>query len=254
MPQLLKNFLQGHRERIPAWLDRFTDGDPFPLQEFFSSRVVYYPGSGTDGHPVKLFGSTHSAHTFVYVDYGLNQARVEEELSSEFEGRNFRGYHTLSRLHLQEGDLCPGLWNAPYRYPSGNFAIAPPYGFLEILERSPTLGDDHGALRLAILFLGVDGIAAFDALFCQGNFRKDQLIVVLQDHGFGGNYDRFGRGGLMELAATRNMFDPVRPLWLLVAENTSAWSGFTQVRNVHCCIGGQHSHKRYLYVRERADL
>ena len=99
-------------------------------------------------------------------------------------------------MQLQVGDLFPGIWIAPYQYPKGNFAIAPPYGFLEILDRSPTLGDDHGALRLAILFIGVDGIAAFDALFCQGNFRKDQF-VVLQDHGFGGNYDHFGTSGLM---------------------------------------------------------
>ena len=250
MPQPLDEYLKGHRERIPVWLDRFTDRDSFPREEFFDSRVVYYPGSGNDGHPVKLFGSTHSAHTFVYVDYGVAQSTVEEKLN----GNDFRGYHTLSRLQLHETDLFPNGWRNRVRYPTSTFANVSFFCFLEVLERDKELGDDHGARRLAILFIGVDGIAAFDALFCQGNVPTHQLIVVLQDHGFGGNYNRFGRGGLMELATTSNMFDSVRPLWLLVAENTCAWSGFTRVRNVHCCIGGANRHKRCLYVREVADL
>lgn len=43
-----------------------------------------------------------------------------------------------------------------------------PYGFLEVLERDAELGPEHGAARLAIIFLGADGHATYDALFCQG--------------------------------------------------------------------------------------
>jgi len=69
-------YLQGLREDIPAWLDQFRDGDNFQRQKFFGTRIVFYPGSGTDGHPVKMFGSTHSAHCFVYADYGVTQTTL----------------------------------------------------------------------------------------------------------------------------------------------------------------------------------
>jgi hypothetical protein len=100
-------YLRQQREDPPAWLGRFNPGDPFPREQFFASRVVYYPGSGTDGHPVKVFGSTHSAHCFVYADYGVTQTALEEELGDPRYG--FRGYHRLSRLQLRETDLIPGV-------------------------------------------------------------------------------------------------------------------------------------------------
>jgi hypothetical protein len=65
------DYLKKDKESIPRWLLEIKEGDPFPYQDFFASRIVYYPGSYTDGHAVKVFGSTHSAHSFIYVDYWL---------------------------------------------------------------------------------------------------------------------------------------------------------------------------------------
>ena len=98
----LHEYLRRMPEPVPSWLDDFTNGDAFGRQQIFASRIVYYPGSGTDGHPVKLFGSTHCAHSFVYADYAMIQATIEAELEDAV--RRFRGYHTLVRLHLFEGD------------------------------------------------------------------------------------------------------------------------------------------------------
>jgi hypothetical protein len=76
------DYLKKDKEPIPRWLLEIKEGDPFPYQDFFASRIVYYPGSYTDGHAVKVFGSTHSAHSFVYVDYMLNQAGITINLVS----------------------------------------------------------------------------------------------------------------------------------------------------------------------------
>ncbi len=73
----LNEYLRQQSEEMPDWLEHFGSGDRFSRSQFFGSRVVYYPGSGTDGHPVKVFGSSHSAHSFVYVDYGMSQADVD---------------------------------------------------------------------------------------------------------------------------------------------------------------------------------
>ena len=247
----LCEYLRALREDIPAWLDQFHEGDPFSRQEFFGSRVVYYPGSGIDGHPVKLFGSTHSAHCFVYADYGVTRPALEAELGHPQHG--FLGYHTLSRLQLLETDLVPRGWTAHIhagevpldRYRFGAVAAAP-FGFLEVLERDREFADNHGARRLAILFLGADGIAAYDALFCQGLGHSLPFAVVLQDHGFGGNYDRFGRDSLLErIARDCDVF----PRCQLVAENTVPWQGFERVPDVGGDPGGMHADVRFLHER-----
>src|SRR4051794_30407205 len=98
--------LLGMPEQVPDWLGNLHNGNAFERQAFFASRVVYYPGSGTDGHPVKLFGSTHCAHCFVYADYGITQASLEADFGHA--ARGFLGYHTLARLNLTESDLTPG--------------------------------------------------------------------------------------------------------------------------------------------------
>ncbi|WP_005031493.1 hypothetical protein [Holophaga foetida] len=132
-------------EPLPPWLRGFDHGDAFWSEAFFGSRVVYYPGSGTDGQPVELFGSTHSAHCFVYVDYRLEQAAIEWELTHATHG--FRGYHTFARVQLAEQDLSSGGWHphieAEDRTRYGRADVAP-FGFLEILEQDPDRNDSHG--------------------------------------------------------------------------------------------------------------
>lgn len=247
----LYEYLRQQREDPPAWLGRFNPGDPFPREQFFASRVVYYPGSGTDGHPVKVYGSTHSAHCFVYADSGVTQTALEEELGDPRWG--FRGYDRLSRLQLRETDLVPRGWTAhvdraevPHDRHGFAAVAAAPFGFLEVLEREREVGDDHGAPRLAILFLGADGAATYDALFCQRDGVSAPFALVLQDHGFGGNYDRFGAGGLLERIARRC---EVVPQWLLVAENTRPWDGFERAPNVDGDRGGMHNNLRFLHQR-----
>jgi hypothetical protein len=247
----LYEYLQRQGEHLPGRLAQLKPGDPFSRDQFFASRVVFYPGSGTDGHPVKLFGSTHSAHSFVYADYGKTQPVLEAKLGHHQHG--FRGYHALARLQLRESDLVPRGWTAhveagdllPDRY-RGVAVADSPFGFLEVLERDEDLDENHGARRLAILFLGADGFATYDALFCQGHGDSAPFAVVLQDHGFGENYDEFGRDGLLERIARRC---DVLPPWLLVAENTHPWQGFERVPDLNGDHGGMHDMLRFLYER-----
>ena len=227
-------YLERKPESVPHWLRDFNKDDTFSRDHFFASRVVYYPGSRFDGQPVKLFGSANSAHCFVYVDYGVNQAALETELANATDG--FRGYHTFARVQFSENDLSPGKWQphveSGYRPPHGKPHInTNPFGFLEVLERDHNLDDNHGPSRLGIIFLGADGIAAYDALFCQRNGTPPPFAVVLQDHGFGGNYDQFGQGGLLERIAKSCAVFP--QLLLVATQNTKAWTGFERIRGVN---------------------
>jgi hypothetical protein len=247
-------YLKHESEPIPSWLEKFNARDTFSRNDFFASRIVYYPGSRFDGQPVKLFSSTHSAHCFVYADYRITQAELEAEL----EENGFRGYHTLARLQLAENDLVPRGWR-PHIHAEiealrrdqsfinlPSFDNYPPFGFLEILERDHDYDDSHGARRLAILFLCADGIAAYDAMFCQGDSARLPYAVIVHDHGFGGHYDRFGQGGLLErIAISCNVI----PEMLLVAPNTEPWEGFERLPELPEDPGGMHFRPRCLHRR-----
>ena len=245
----LRSYLQSLAEPIPSWLDRFEPGQPFPRDQFFGSRVVFYPGSELDGQPVHLFAATQCAHCFVYVDYGVEQHRLERALLNPLE--KFRGYHHFARVQLTPKDLAPTVWRSHVSpdeardIPAGFAPVRQsPFAFLQVLERDHDLTDAHGPRRLAILFIGGDGIASFDALFAQQNGHAAPFAVVLQDHGFGGNYDSFGGGGLMERIAQRAR---VQPQYLLVASNTSPWSGFEPVAGLESECGGMHHMPRTLF-------
>jgi hypothetical protein len=226
MPNSLREFLSKMREPCPDWLLQWRPGQKSDtsqiLRQFMSSRVVYYPGSGFDGDPVAVFNVARAAHCFIYVDYLTEHAALRNELRE----RGFRGYSAITTIKLKEADFGIGAWVRHARgsvsYP---FPPVQPYGFLEIFERMPERGENHGAKRFAVLFLAADGHAAYDALFCQDGSSPPPFCVVLQDHGFGGNYSRWGGGGLIEdiaLSTTR------LPELLLIAENTDSWQGYSR--------------------------
>lgn len=238
-------FLRQLAEPCPRWLANFTPDTPFDRKLFFSSRIVFYPGHGHDGHPVKAFGSAHAAHCFVYADYDQTQASIEELLDHPF--RRFRGYRTLVRRSMSPYDITPSGWQ-PHANPMNSTAMPgriQPFAFLEVLEREVGLGPEHGADRLAILFLGADGHATYDALFCQKG-QTPPFAILLQDHGFGGNYSPFGQGGLMEGVA--NITDR-KPAYLLAADSTKAWDGYECIPNVDGEVGGMHQHMRHLLAK-----
>lgn len=244
-------YLSKYREPMPAWLANFKSGDSFHAKDFLASRVVFYPGSATDGHAIKLFGSTYSAHCFVYVDYMISKEEMVRTLEHPL--HSVMGYKTLSRIELQMSDLTPNGWrqHIDYRAELGGrpwtYNQAQSYGFIEILERKDDFGDDHGPARLAILFLGADGIATYDALFCQRNGTPPPFGMLLQDHGFGGNYDSFGNGGLLHRIAQRC---GVFPKIMLVAEYTFSWEGYSMIDGIEPTRGGMHDGRRYLFERD----
>jgi hypothetical protein len=237
----MENYLRTRRESLPQWLETFDETTTFCFTTFLHSRIVFYPGSGLDGQPVALFGSTHAAHCFIYADYGIESQTLRDQLDSPL--TRFRGYQTLRTIELRERDLLAGPW-APHataaeqRASVTSFATIRnrPYGFLEILERLADYDDTHGARRLAVLFLGADGAATFDALFCQIH-SKPLFAAILCNHGYRGDRS-FGRGGLMERIANRT--DKL-PEYLLCARGTEAWPEYKRLDHLPPVFGGKES-------------
>ena len=120
----------------------------------------------------------------------------------------------------------------------------PPYSFIEILDRDENRNDSHGPHRIAIIFLYADGIASYDALFCQEFSIKPPFAVLIQDHGFGGNYDRYDKGSLSEdIALNSNCL----PGHLLIAEYSKPWQNYEIIPGLLPDQGGMHNQPRFLY-------
>ena len=73
---------------------------------------------------------------------------------------------------MTQRQLAPNGWRSRVRRGrfggAENWRLVDFYGFVAVFERDAAYDEKHGAERFAVLFLGEDGIASYDALFCQG--------------------------------------------------------------------------------------
>lgn len=151
-----------YAEATPAWLKGYSKGQANPLAEFLKSRIVYYPGSGQDWHPLEVFGGSRSAHCFIYADYLQPEDEVIGHLQGEY---GLGGYHILDSIRISESALYRAApWRRHFLTPEERQRAAEgtrdfrrtdapaPYARLVILERDSDRSE--GADRLAVLFLG----------------------------------------------------------------------------------------------------
>lgn len=250
MPSIV-DVLKQDPEELPGWLR--ADPVAFNRDNFFNSRTLYYPGSGDDGHPVSLCARSHAAHAFVYVDFGVDRQTISKRVQDPEKG--FRGYSIINSPgeKLTKNTLDRGVsikWHvdpsnlprARERYRSLDIE---PFAWFVVLQRDKEYDDAHGPERIAGLFIGADGHATYDALYCQGDGTPEPFMIVVQDHGFGGDYDRFGRNGILERIAREC---GQLPQWLLVGDNTGPWKDYKEC-GADAEVGGMHATPRRLYRR-----
>ena len=244
--QSVSSYLSQFEEEMPCWLWNYKEGMTVPFSEVMSGRVAYYPGSGYDGTLIKVGNKSHAVHSYLYVDYGV---RKEELVSHLAQPCCINGYHSIGRIEWSEKDIMPsGQYplnvNKTPRTPYRVFLPdEKPYCFTEIFERDANKDEDWGARRFAITFLFADGIATYYQLFCM-EYKKAPWLVLLQDHGFGGNYDKFGNGGLLDAIITKN---EIRPSYVLCADNTHIWNGYAPIADLPPVCERKCDHLRTLY-------
>lgn len=243
----MHHYLKEHyAEKMPVWLKNHKRGTQPDMSAVLKSRLVYYPGSDIDGQPIKTFVSSSSAHVFIYVDYGIRRTNLEATLSRQ----GFLGYHLLDTIELDPKALSPECRPLPLmpqetKYSPLILEDEKPYAFMNIYERNADLTADHGAERFAVIFLFADGIQTYDALF--GNHNDFcPFVLILQDHGFGGNYDSFGKDGLLHKIAQRTKTFP--ELIILGHTPTVIWDGYAPA-DCKTTRGGLHHNKRQLFER-----
>lgn len=223
----------------------FKPGAPFPREDFFASRILYYPGSGTDGRPIKYFGRAHATHCFVYVDYWVPQKEVFDQLSKRENSKHPEGYRLLESQLL---DWCDITNKNEQSYPSTRDPVdfyathrhEPPFVMWAVMERLDSYDDDHGPMRWSMLHIGHDAFASFDALFCQSG-QNPPYAVMLDDANYV-NTQFGGKDSLLWKMVNKRSEQP--PKWILSGKNTAAWPGYQLVDRE----GDWHSWGRYLYL------
>ncbi len=241
----IAEYFKDIREQTPQWLKEFKNGDKPPFSKIFhAGRVVYYPGSEYDGQPIETFNVAHYAHLFFYVDYLVNRENVIRELTKE---NALKGYKNIGMIEYDEKDLSPNGWTPHYRPTPEDISrmmdslTDNPYCLVFVFERKDNYTDEHGCDRFAVVALKADGIAAYDALFA--NNKKAPDMLILQDHGYGNNYNYFGRGGaLNKVADATNCYPP----FAMVADNTQPWEHYEKIPDLEHTFT---AHPRWLYKR-----
>lgn len=230
------------REQLPDWLQNFSPS--FNREDFFDPRyrTLYYPGSGFDGHPIRVCSRARAVHTFVYVDDGV----TAEKIVSRLKRFQLQGYDIEHLENLNEEQLVgPNGWMPAH----GNLADYDefegtiPFYLYVVLCRNPGFDRKRGPKKLAILFIGRDGFETFDNLYCQNNWISPPFLIVVETY-------RFPGGELLQYVGECNAL----PEFLLVVEDgPNAWDGYqytgaselTRTDGAMC----REIRRRYLYVR-----
>ncbi len=239
-------FLSADREPLPLWLKSYEVGQMVDPKNLFTSRVVYNPGAGIEGGPIKVFNASHSAHVFVYVDYGFNKEEIDSALSDDA----FLGYHIIYEDRLSAEQLISKapvyhLTDEEMNIVKGNYEIVSiptdnSFGILKIYQRDDEYGEEHGSFRFALLYLGGDAIACYDVLF--GNTDCTPFCCVVDAYSFCDAYDHFSKGSLIERIAKRT---GKLPKYLLCANHCTGWTGYKMNKRV----GG--SRNRFIWEKEK---
>ena len=234
-------YLKDFRENTPEWIGKYLRGEQIAFKDIMSSRVGYYPGyyqrCNCDGTLIKVGNKSHSVHSFLYVDL-IKREELEKQIAKE---NSSRGYHPFGQIEWQESDIMPSGQYQIFKSVSNNQET--PYCFSMIMERNEDKDDTWGAKHFVVTFLFADGIATYYQLFAK-EYAKAPWLFLLQDHGFGGNYDKFGAGGILDEIIQRNHCFPT---FVLCASNTGIWRGYEKLEEVSPIYGGMHQHQRDLY-------
>jgi hypothetical protein len=201
-------------------------------------RVVYYPGSWTDSSIFRVFAESGKVLSFIYSDYGIGYNGAIEFIhtlanqgwqAGEIENLQPRFFHVRS----WESFWPPNNTNSrQFERPDNAFVIR-----TTLSRKNQTID---------FMYLGTEGVQTYSVL---SRARILPSVVVLQEHGFGSNWTKFGGDHeLYRLAATHHSLPDL--LFVAKGAETEPWPGYHQVSNFVVYEGSMHDDARALFQRD----
>ena len=176
VPTMREYLMTNFRERTPRWL---VCGE-YSLEQFFNSRTVFYPGADRDGHAVRLFNSSRTAHCFVYADLCYDRETVlsEEPL----------GYRLERVIELPPESFAGGVGAEEEQREELPLEVSPLSGesfdlfaLLAMYQRRPEYDRTHGGFRIAVLFVRAEANALYQRLYGRLYSHQPPFAVLLID-------------------------------------------------------------------------
>ena len=242
------DYLKQFAEAVPTWLKDHCPGRSINFDEVRHTRCAYYPGAGDDGSLIKCCNQAQCVHLFIQADYwywGTDENGKyyypEKKLTS------IRGYRIIDTIEMEDFSQRQTNFHIDINYlVKGAPATCWWYKYtprfkMVIYERINAFDEEIGSPRFAVILACYDGIALYDILFGNGVFTN-LFIVLNQEHGFGGNYDRFCNL-MQKIAINSNVLPP-----LMLTENQNIWDGYENMRTVPI-IGGLVHNSRSIYKK-----
>lgn len=200
--------------------------------------VLYYPGAGTDFGPLQHFALNMDLAVAVYVDYLIKPDMIQDIL------RRFSA--TMPELQrVSPRDMSCHAWADFWPDDSRSLLFAKPsraFGFMCDLHIHP-----ERSTRL--IYLATEGHKTYQNLL---GTRLQPDLVVLQDHGFGGNWRDFG--GFSPMYRMARAASALPPLLFSAGENTRVWPGYQAIGEPLLLRGQMHQYERRLYQLEDAQI
>jgi hypothetical protein len=171
----------------PEWLSESGVDVVLPVNELLTDSV-YYPGSATDGDPIKHLGRYF--WSFVYADYGFTRDEIRKALDSG----EFGGYKVSARRAVTENELPLEQWNAET---GGRFAYglplennAPPFFRRGVCPFAEWVLLEDRSVRprrvISLLFFGADGVALLEKLYASRGISPACICVIQAPPALGG--------------------------------------------------------------------
>ena len=244
-----KEVLAKSQGSLPGWLGFSPEHlQTLELRDLFAGVCyTFYPGSCIDGECFKTVTAAGATAIVVHADYCLRPVEdiVPRICRSGNHTLGLNGY-TIRWHRLFYAQDIPWFGSALTRGFAGptEHDTVEAKGALFLLVRDEGLGEDHGVEKILFLHLKADAYGVMVPL--NDEFGARPYLVVIHDHGFGGNYDPKGFEGKSRLYKDC-LNAGILPDWLLV--HRSPWEGY-----VACSDAGEpsgmHGSRRVLYRRD----
>jgi hypothetical protein len=167
---------------------------PLPLKDILANSL-YYAACETDGGVVKDCNTLNrdlGIENFIYADYALGEARLNQELNT------FYGYTVFASRNILQSELIPNGWTItlPPGLTSQEYLIysdqfKKPFAKWVVYERVPEKDEEFGPKRFSLLYIGGEGIATYQALYWSNNSYPKVVAIIQPGLGFSNNWADF---------------------------------------------------------------
>ena len=211
----------------------FTSTLKSEIKEKFRNlgKILYYPGAFSDFGPMTFFFENSSIDTVIYTDYGITRERIKERIQNYINDFKYQDPIIITP-NVFNKNSWDEFWPEQTNEGKSN-AFGLEYNFL--------VNNDK---KCRFIYLATEAIKTYSILL---ECNLVPAVIVLQDHGMGGNWTYFGGDSPLYRLAVNNL---PKYIFLEPNSNTKPWKSYSKITKAFNLPGALHNNRRALYTRK----